>query len=580
MNSVSSFQAANLILSGTLNVTSANIFSIATSNVGVGTTPVTGGATLAIQGFATVSNSLTTTNVYVTTANVGTLNTGALVNSTGFFGFGTAAASGTTAYVLGDLGSSNAASAPVMTSNGLIASGGINVATVVARSNVGVGIAPVQGGPALSVAGNVFLSNAFTTPQVFAGSMNVTNLSNIVTGLATSNVLIGPAADQYVGFNLAVDGNVLISNALQTAGVTTDLITIGTSANLLATMSPFSLGVSNPINGAGAFFSLDSTYADTAVMPSYTTAPTTLSGTPAFISGAGPAGQDVLNLPSASIRWTATTLVPASRGFTAAGWIYFSSTPTTTELFEFYTKISGGGTDWYTAVYLTSGKWIAEFKYTGRGTQSISTTTAPAAGQWYHVAVTLTPTSFMTLYVNGASLGSVSIGGGGGVWPPIGETNPQYVYLGVAPDAKSGSPGTARYSGFGFYPTTLTQGQINALYFGGTFALPATAQYGISGNFYASNTLTIFTANTFTANTARSTNIVSMTVRTSIGIRTAADATGKTGLRVQGNLFASNALTAANVFATIRANTATLNTGSIFTTSSGFLGISTTDPSR
>jgi hypothetical protein len=580
MNSVSSFQAANLILSGTLNVTSANIFSIATTNVGIGTTPVTGGAILAVQGFASVSNAITTTNVYVTTANVGTINTGALVNSSGFVGVGTSAASGTNMWVLGDLGSSNAINAPVMTSNGLIATGRINVATLVAQSNVGIGGAPYQGGAKLEVTGNVFLSNTFTTPQVFADFMNVSNRSNIVTGVALSNVFVGPEADQYVGFNLSVDGNVVISNALQTAGVTAaDLINVGSSANLLAIMSPFSLGVSNPVNGAGAFFSLDSTYDDTAVVPSYTTAPTTLSGTPAFISGAGPAGQDVLNLPIASIRWTATTLVPASTGFTAAGWLYFSSTPTTTELFEFYTKIGSGSTEWYMAVYITSGKWIAEFKYSGKGTQDITPTTpVPAAGQWYYVAVTLSTARIMTLYVNGVSLGTTSIAASG-VWPPTGETNPQYFYLGTAPDAKAGTPGTARYSAFGLYPTTLSQGQISALYLSGTFALPATSQYGISGNLFVSNTLTIFTANTFTANTARSTNIVSITARTSVGIRTAADATGSTALRVQGNAFISNSLTTTNVFATTRANITTLNTGSIFTTATGFLGISTSAPS-
>jgi len=582
MNSVSSFQAANLILSGTLNVTSANIFSIATTNVGIGTTPVTGGAILAVQGFASVSNAITTTNVYVTTANVARLNTAALVNSSGSVGFGTDVASGTTAYVLGDLGSSNAINSPVMTSNGLIATGRINVATIVARSNVGVGIAPVQGGPALAVAGNVFLSNAFTTPQVFADFMNVSNRSNIVTGVALSNVFVGPEADQYVGFNLMVDGNVVISNALQTAGVTADLINVGSSANLLAIMSPFSLGVSNPINGAGAFFSLDSTYDDTAVVPSYTTAPTTLSGTPAFISGAGPAGQDVLNLPIASLRWDSTSVVPASKGFTIAGWVYFNSafSAGTTPLFEVYTP-AGGGDYWYAGVCIKrSGAlyyWSTQFLLRGKGTDTINTTTQPVTGQWYHVALTLSTARVMTLYVNGSLRGSTSIASAGS-WPPSGETNPQNFYLGDAPDV-GGPQISTRYSGIGLYPTTLSQGQISALYLSGTFALPATSQYGISGNFYASNTLTIFTANTFTANTARSTNIVSITARTSVGIRTAADATGSTALRVQGNAFVSNALTATKVFATTSANTTTLNTESIFTTSSGFLGISTSAPS-
>jgi hypothetical protein len=584
MNAVTRFQAANLVLSGTLNVVSANIFSIATSNVGVGTTPVTGGATLAIQGFATVSNSLTTTNVYVTTANVGTINTGALVNSSGFVGVGTSAASGTNMWVLGDLGSSNAIVAPVMTSNGLIASGRINVATLVAQSNVGIGGAPDQGGAALEVTGNVFLSNTFTTPQVFAGFMNVSNRSNIFTGLATSNVLIGPASDQYMGFNLAVDGNVVVSNALQTTGVTADsLINVGSSANLLAIMSPFSLGVSNPINGAGAFFSLDSTYDDTAVVPSFTTAPTVLSGTPAFIAGAGPAAQAALNLPIASLRWDSTSVVAAVKGFTMAGWVYFNSafSAGTTPLFEVYTPLSGGGgNSWYAAVYIrrvtANYYWSVEFKLSGKGTDTINTTTQPVAGQWYHVALTLSTARVMTLYVNGVSRGSISIASAGS-WPTSGETNPQNFYLGDAPDV-GGSQISTRYSGIGLYPTVLSQGQISSLYSSGTFAQPALAQYGISGNLYASNTLTIFNANSFTSNAARSSNVVSITARTSVGVGTAADATGNTELLVRGNAFISNSLTTANVYATISANTVTLNTTSIFT-GTGFLGISTTAPS-
>ena len=351
MNAVTSFQAANLILSGTLNVGSANIFSIATTSIRV----VTGGATLTVQGFATVSNAVTTTNVYATvSANVARLNTGSLVNSTGFFGFGTAAASNTNAYVLGDLGSSNAIVAPVMTSDGLIATRRINVATVVARSNVGVGGAPVQSGPSLSVTGNVFLSNAFTTPQVFADFMNVSSLSNIVTSLATSNVLIGRAANLNSGFNLSVGGNVVISNALQTTGVTANLINVGASANLLALVNAFAIG--------------------------------------------------------------------------------------TTTLF---------------------------------------------------------PEAFMS----------------------------------------------------------------------------------VNGNLFVSNTLTIVTANTTRSNVTQNANAVTITARTSVGISTAADATGSTRLLVQGNAFVSNALTASNVFATTSANILTLNTGSIFTTATGFLGISTTAPS-
>lgn len=579
MNAVTSFQVANLVLSGTLNVFRANIFSIGTSNIGIGTTPASGGAPLAVQGFATISNALQTTNVYVTTANVVTLNTGALVSSSGFVGVGTSDASGTTMLVAGDLGSSNSINAPIMTASGLIASGRINVATLVAQSNVGIGGAPDQGGATLEVMGNVFLSNTFTTPQVFAGSMNVANRSNIVTGLATSNVLIGPDADQYIGFNLAVDGNVIVSNALQTTGMTADsLVNVATTANLLAIMSPFSLGVSNPINGAGAFFSLDSTYDDTAVVPSYTTAPTVLSGTPTFISGVGPAGQDVLNTPIASVRWTATTLVSASRGFSIAGWVYLNVLPSSAKggLFEVYT--SPPGNFWWVGLNLRSAganyNWEVQFRRAGVGASNITNAAIPVAGTWYHVAITITTGRLMTLYVNGAVLGTTTVATAGS-WPPTGEGDPQYFYVGDFPDG-TGNQASARFSGMGVYPSVFSAGQISALYSSGTFSMPATAQYGISGNFYASNTLTIFTANAFMANVARSLNLASVTARTSVGINTTADVTGATRLFVQGNAFISNALTLTSVYATTSANTVTLNTSSV---STWFLGISTNAPS-
>ena len=457
MNAVTSLQAANLVLSGTLNVGAANIFSIVTSNVGIGTTPVTGGAALAIQGFASVSNAISTTNVYVTTANVGTLNTGALVNSTGFLGFGTAAASGTTAYVLGDLGSSNAINAPVMTSNGLIATGRINVATLVVQSNVGVGIAPVQGGATLAVQGNVFLSNAFTTPQVFAGSMNVSSLSNIVTGLARSNVLIGPGADLYKGFNLAVGGNVVISNALQTTGVTSNLINVGTSANLLALMNAFAIGTTTLFPNASMTINGNLYASNTATI---STANTTLSNVTQ--------NANAVTITATSNVGIGTTPVAGGHSLTVQGNLFASNALTTTNVFA---------------------------------TTSANTTT-----------------------LNTGSIFTTSSG-----------------FLGISTTNPSG--------------TTLY----------------------VPGNVYTSNTLTTGLIYTTNSNTAV-TNATTIYVSSSVGIGTTPVA-GGANLAVQGNAFISNSVTTTNIFATTSANAGTLNTGSIFTTSTGFLGIGTSAPS-
>ena len=456
MNSVASFQTANLVLSGTLNVGASNLFTLGTSNIGVGTAPVTGGATLAIQGFASVSNAISTTNVYVTTANVGTLNTGALVNSSGFFGFGTAGASGTTAYVRGDLRSSNSINAPIMTSNGLIATGRINVATVVARSNVGIGGAPDQGGATLEVIGNVFLSNTFTTPQVFAGSMNVSNRSNIDTGIATSNVLIGPTADLYKGFNLAVDGNVVISNALQTTGVTSNLINVSASANLLAIMNAFAIGTTTLLPGALI----------------------TINGN-LYVSN---------TLTGSNVITTRSNAASTTNGVsvTARTSVGISTTP-----------VTGG------ANLAVQGNLFASNALTAKNV--------------------FATTSANVLTLNTGSIFTTSSG-----------------FLGISTTAPSG-----------------------------------TAMY-VSGNVYVSNALTTNSMNVTNSN-AQASNAATIYASSNVGIGTA-PVTGGATLAVQGNAFISNALTTANVYATTSANTITLNTNNIFTASS-FLGVGTSVPS-
>ena len=568
MNSVTSFQAANLILSGTLNVGSANIFSFGTSNIGVGTAPVTGGAALAVQGFASVSNAVSTTNVYVTTANVGTLNTGALVNSTGFFGFGTAAASGTTAYVLGDLKSSNAVSAPAMTSNGLIATGGINVATVVVRSNVGVGIAPVQGGSALSVSGNVFLSNAFTTPNVFAGSMNVTSLSNIVTGLATSNVLIGPAAYLYKGFNLAVDGNVVISNALQTTNVYAIRVNTAT-ANTLSIAAPVGVGAT----AVWAYLPFNGTLADAAGGGNLTNPVGT--GTLTYAVTGGPGGGPSLVATTGSYAtWTVgTNAIAVDNGVTATLWFKFDET-WSTGANGFFGIQSQSSPSYTLGVYTSTPNVI--FRYIPISTENASVSYNPGGlvtGTWYHVAITVDgSTKTLTAYFNGVSRGTSTYTTGGGY------LTTSAIIGGLNSSTTSTIKQQTEFADFRVYNAALTAQQIAAIYAQNAAALPTGYALQIQGNLYASNTATISTANTTQINASLNSNVVTLTATSNVGIGTTPVAGGPS-LAVQGNLFVSNALTTTNVFATTSANTATLNTGSIFTTSSAFLGISTTDPS-
>jgi len=557
MNSVSSFQAANLILSGTLNVTSANIFSIVTSNIGIGAPPVTGGATLVVQGFASVSNAITTTNVYVTTANVARLNTAALVNSSGFFGFGTAVASGTTAYVQGDLGSSNAINAPVMTSNGLIATGRINVATIVARSNVGVGIAPVQGGPALAVSGNVFLSNAFTTPQVFADFMNVSNRSNIVTGVATSNVLIGPAADMYRGFNLAVDGNVIISNALQTAGVTANLINVGSSANLLALMNAFAIGTNTLF--PGAFITINGNM--------YVSNSLTGSNVTTTRSNAAITTNVSITLTAMSNVGIGTTPAAGGPSLVVQGNAFISNALETTNVFA---------TTSANVLTLNTGSiFTTSTGFLGIGRANPSGTTLYVPGNVYASNALTTTTISVTnsnILASNATTIYVSSNVGIGTTPVTGGAN-----LAVLGNAFISNDVTTTnvYATTSANVLTLNTGSIfttGTRFLGVGTAAPSGTTLYVSGNVYASNALSTTNVRATTMNVTGRANTTNFTMATGQFLGIGTTPTGN-ALEVSGNAFVSNAIRSTNVFSTL-ANLGTLNTLSIFTRNS-FLGVGT-----
>jgi len=558
MNAVTSFQAANLILSGTLNVGTANIFSIATSNIGIGTTPVTGGATLAVQGFATVSNSLATTNVYASvSANVGTINTGALVNSTGFLGFGTAAASGTTAYVLGDLGTSNAVSAPAITSNGLFVSGPLNVASVVVQSNVGVGIAPVTGGPTLSVGGNVFLSNTFTTPQVFAGFMNVANRSNIVTGLATSNVLIGSNANQSKGFNLAVDGNVVVSNALQTTGVSANsLINVGASANLLAFMNAFAIGTTTLFSGASMTVN-GNVYASNAM---------TISKAITTTSNAS----QTINVITLTVTSNVGVGTGAQTGtpLTVQGNAFASNAVTTTNVFA---TISANATTLNTtSIFTTSSGFlgISTAAQTGTAlnvTGNIFTTNSFTGGQ-------ISVLNSNSLSANSLNLG-VTANVGVGTAPVAGGA-----ILAVQGNAFISNAVTTTnvYATTSANVLTLNTGPIFTTAAGflgvGTSTPSGTALY-VQGNVYASNALAAPNVQALTMNVTALANVQNFKLATGQFVGIGGTTPTGNALEVSGNAFFSNAIRSTNVFSTL-ANSGTLNTLSIFTQNS-FLGVGT-----
>lgn len=199
-----------------------NTFSlIITSNVGIGTAP--NGNSLSIQGNAYVSNSVTTTNVAAASANVsGTTNTQTLI-ATSNIGIG-AAPFGNALSVQGNVYVSNSIQTTNITGlNFVNVSIVSNTTTLIATSNIGVGTAPF--GNAMSIQGNLWVSNALTTTNVQAALMNVTTMNATTANVTTLNA----AAFVFSTLNLTTLNTVSIYGQSGSVGV-------GTSTNLGATL--------------------------------------------------------------------------------------------------------------------------------------------------------------------------------------------------------------------------------------------------------------------------------------------------------------------------------------------------------
>ena len=159
-----------------LNVVSA----VMTTNVGIGTSPNL--ANLYVRGNVFVSNALTTQNIFASSINTITINTTSIYGPSGFVGIGTTDPQGTSLYIQGNLFASNS----ITTTNIYATSANIsylNVAIISVSGSLGIGTAP--GTTNLYVTGNMYVSNALQTTNVFAQTMNVSSL-NVAYLYATS----------------------------------------------------------------------------------------------------------------------------------------------------------------------------------------------------------------------------------------------------------------------------------------------------------------------------------------------------------------------------------------------------------
>ena len=210
----------------TLNVTTLNVtaFYGTQSVVGVGQTPVVGGATLQVNGNLYASNSVQTTNIIAAVMNVPTINTVSVYSPTGLLGIGTLTPSATL-HVQGNVYVSNAIQTQNVFTAVMNVSGTTNTASIYSPSGL-LGIGTAVPSATLHVQGNVYVSNAIQTPNVFTSVMNVSGTTNTASIFSPTGLLgIGTLTP---GSTLHVAGNVYVSNAIQTPNIFATMMNVPT----------------------------------------------------------------------------------------------------------------------------------------------------------------------------------------------------------------------------------------------------------------------------------------------------------------------------------------------------------------
>ena len=533
-----------------LNVTGVTNTSAIYGTAGsVGIGGVGTGATLNVAGNVFASNSIVSPNLFaLTSMNTPTTNTLSFYGPSGFVGVGTSG-SGSTLNVAGNVYSSNALSAPnVFASVSLNVTGVTNTSAIFGTSgSVGIGLnAGTTGGATLNVAGNVWVSNAISTPNIFAALANVTTLN--VSTLSGTNGTVGIGTNA-TGPAFYVAGNLYASNAITAPNAIVATMNISSILNTQSIYSSTGLvGINTSTPGASLHVQ-GNVFASNAL-----TAPdvfaTTSMNTPTLNTTSiyGLASLVGINTTTPGANLHVQGNVYASNALTAP--VVFATTSMNTPTLN------------TTSIFGTSG-------FVGIGTTSPSAS-LQVQGNLYATnafsATNIFATSLNTTVINTASIfgpsGLVGVGG-----TPLGSTLDVTGNL-YASNAVTSPNIVSTTSNI----TTLNTGAIfGRTGFVGINTTTGGASLTVLGNIYASNALTSPNVVSTTSNITilNTTSIYSTTV--GVGINTTA--TGA-AVMIGGNLYASNALTSPNIVSTT-SNITTLNTTSIYSTSGG-VGINTT----
>ena len=338
--------STNVNTSGTTNT----VTLIATSNIGIGTTPSTG-ANLYIVGNAYLTNSVTATNFFATSVNVSgtaniasfqgsvsipTLNISGVTNlmtvvATSNMGIGTTPSVVTNLYVVGNAYLTNDLAASNVLSTNVNVSGTTNVLTVVAASNIGIGTTPAISGAQLTITGNAYLTNSLTTSNVLSTNVNVSGTTNLVTLVATSNIGIGtrPAAS---GAQLTITGNAYLTNSLTTSNVLSTNVNVSGTTNLVTLVATSNIGIGTRPVASGAQLTITGN--------AYLTNALTVSNIDSLYVNVS-ATTNVLTLLSVSKIGIGTIPAFDSRQLSIIGNAYITNSLTTSTVFTTNVNVSG-----------------------------------------------------------------------------------------------------------------------------------------------------------------------------------------------------------------------------------------------
>jgi hypothetical protein len=593
----------NTVFAVTANIPSVNVTGIfgTTGFVGINTTG--GGATLNVAGNVWASNALSAPNVFATVSmNALTANTANIFGPLGYVGINTNPGAGANLQVGGNVWSSNALSAPLVLATVSLNVVGITNTSAIYGTAGSVGIGGVGTGTTLNVFGNAFISNVLTSPNIFALTSMNTPTTNTLSFYGPSGFVgIGTSGS---GATLNVAGNVWVSNALSTpnifATVSMNVTGVTNTSAIFGTSGSVGIGVDAGTTGGATLNVAGNVWVSVAIStPNIfaTLANVTTLNVSSLYGTNGTVG--IGTVATGPALYVAGNLY-ASNAVTAPNAIVttmnISSILNTQSIFS-STGLLGINTSTPAANLHVQGNLYASnaltapnvFATTSMNTPTLNTTsiyglaslvgintTTPGAnlhvqGNLYASNAITAPIVFATTSMNTPTLNTISIFGTSGQ-VGIGTTLPTATL-----QVQGNVYATNAISTTNIIATTLNTTVINtASIFGpaglvGVGGTPLGSTLDVTGNLYASNAITSpnivsTTSNITTLNTG------AIFGRTGfVGINTT---TGGASLTVLGNIYASNALTSPNIVSTT-SNITILNTTSIYSTSVG-VGINTT----